>query len=219
MERDSTRAKNSSLSDNLLAPLHVLSAQWRERAKALTDDREVMRDDRVKARAIRECADALDTVVARLLSQQIENKEDDPRVGPSVPCVERIGSTADGGPGVQSSPAPEHAPCSFCDLSIYETWPTIERTCPDGRVVAICQACAVELAQALSPGSVESDDSQPYIVRDQFNIIARFTYEGQAQLFALEGEGWSVDGVASPLQGPTPQEAHEEKVGSRLPEP
>lgn len=29
----------------------------------------------------------------------------------------------------------------------------IQRTCPDGRVVAICQACAVELAQTLSPGA------------------------------------------------------------------
>lgn len=80
-----------------------------------------------------------------------ENTDDQSRVAPSVPCVAPIGSTADQGQGEQSSPAPEHTPCSFCDLSIYETWPTVTRECPDGRSVTICQACAIELAETLSP--------------------------------------------------------------------
>jgi hypothetical protein len=42
----------------------ALIAEWRRRATALTDDREVMRDDRVKARMLNDCANELESLLS-----------------------------------------------------------------------------------------------------------------------------------------------------------
>ena len=47
-----------------------LPDKWRERAVALTDDRQVMRDDRVAARILRTCADQLAEALAGLLAKK-----------------------------------------------------------------------------------------------------------------------------------------------------
>lgn len=69
----------SSSSDRVLAPLQALSAQWKELASKLYVNDAIYETRRIQ---LLECASELDTVVARLRSQQEENKEDDPRVAP-----------------------------------------------------------------------------------------------------------------------------------------
>ena len=59
-----------------LALLHGLVEKWRRRALVLTSDREVMRDDRIKARMLLECANELASALAALPAQHEETKGD-----------------------------------------------------------------------------------------------------------------------------------------------
>ena len=58
------------IADRRAALAAQLPDKWRERAVALTDDRQVMRDDRVAARILRTCADQLAEALAGLLAKK-----------------------------------------------------------------------------------------------------------------------------------------------------
>lgn len=109
------------------------------------------------------CAALRDKIVVALATllaargPQREEEEDQTRVGPSVPCVAPTGSTAEKESGtVTAAERTEVSVCSWCDLSFYEAWPIITRKV-EGKEISICQGCALELAEALSPGSVISE--------------------------------------------------------------